>query len=498
MREGSAVEVGLPAGVPLFRSQSSGLGGAGEASFDYGSSGPVVDKLSRSGSTSVMSVSEFYGPSGARMLQRRESTASQVSLADSYGEGEAAESVSAVREESREGTAALTLLMADDGASEGGGQPPPPPGDAAGAAVSGGGGGGVRGGETPLPSPRTATPEATSASACPPLAWPKQGQADAAAAAAGGASGEASEQVAAVVTSPPGANVAASARTPSPAALERESGEKSQAEGSSSPPKPAEEVAATTADSAVRMAAAAAVGAPEGAGGAAASHNGSASPLPGGARGGVPGGVRTLLPPPPLTLECPHPCARAGGSANTPTGHRRRPSGGPSVSSGGSVGGEGPPASSMSLSWGSAVRDSLADGAQKKTQNQNQRVGLPRAMSVDSAPASARAFPRSLSIGTQGAEVSAGSEAFEITAGGSSDVNGGGGGGGGGGVSNSSAARSTSGGLHSPRLRAKSMDSSGRKGKSKRGKGPGAAVMGKADRIGRMLQVCVLSLQIVF
>ena len=514
MREGSAVEIGLPASVPVFRSSSAGFCGAAEMSGDFGGSAPDGEKLSRSGSTSVMSVSEFYGPSGARMLQRRESTASQVSLADSYGEGEAAESASIAREESREGTAALTLLMA-----EGGEQPQPPLCDTAGVAVGedGGGGSGERKGapkgsrpQTPQPSPRVATPDATGSRApspSPPFSWPAQGQpigeAAAVAAAGGGVGGEASRQEATVGASPPGAAAAAAAPaaavTPSPAGgaqqtAEGERGEKAQAGGSSSL-QSAEAAAAGAAAVATAGVAAAAVVAAQGANGVAPHDASSVSPSPGGGANGDPGGNRALLPPPPLTLESPHPCARASGSATAPSasaGNRPRPGGALGVNGVGNCDRNGSPASSMSLTWSSAAAasalpvESLGDAAQK----QNQRVGIPRAMSVDSAPASARVSPHSLTVGTQGlgwgaAGVSSGSEAFEISAsGGTGDSAGVGANGG------SSVARTVGGALHSPRLRAKSMDSGGRKGKSKRGKGPGAAVMGKADRIGRMLQVC--------
>ena len=87
MHEDSPSEPGIPSALAPSRSMSSG----GGSDFGGESSGPPAsERLSRTGSTSVMSVSEFYGPSGARMLQRRGSAASYASLAESYGEGEAA------------------------------------------------------------------------------------------------------------------------------------------------------------------------------------------------------------------------------------------------------------------------------------------------------------------------------------------------------------------------------------------------------------------------
>lgn len=100
---------------------SVGIGGGSSSNDLYSdslASGP--ERLSRTGSTAVMSVSEFYGPSGARMLQRRGSTASALSLADSYGETEVEGSGGGAGrdnadglQELREGEEALSMLIAD-------------------------------------------------------------------------------------------------------------------------------------------------------------------------------------------------------------------------------------------------------------------------------------------------------------------------------------------------------------------------------------------------
>lgn len=89
-QEDNASETGVPTTLhALGRSVSSG--GCSDGSGECGTPGASdTGRLSRTGSTSVMSVSEFYGPSGARMLQRRGSSASHASLLESYGEGEAA------------------------------------------------------------------------------------------------------------------------------------------------------------------------------------------------------------------------------------------------------------------------------------------------------------------------------------------------------------------------------------------------------------------------
>lgn len=89
-QEDNAFEAGVPTTLHA-SSRSTSSGGCSDGSGECGTPGASdTGRLSRTGSTSVMSVSEFYGPSGARMLQRRGSSASHASLLESYGEGEAA------------------------------------------------------------------------------------------------------------------------------------------------------------------------------------------------------------------------------------------------------------------------------------------------------------------------------------------------------------------------------------------------------------------------
>ena len=482
----------MPSTVPACRSLltgGGGIGGGGTADFhsaaDAGSS--TSERLSRSGSTSVMSVSEFYGPSGARMLQRRSSTASQLSLADSYGEGETMDSASATKE-NKEGQAALSSLMAA-GAAEAELQlqqqqqqqqrpqqstQAPPQGHSA--AVGVGVGGVVQAGPpatTQAPLPAAATAGSAVPSAWSTLTWPPGQQqafgAAEAASATGGVGGEVPgprQQI----PQPPGA------LPPLPEAVPNASLGAQAASVSGLAP-------------------------------AVVAGLYPAGPVPGEAAvppvaAEVAGSSVTQDPaglPPPLTLDAPHPgasdktCATslssgAGAACSTPTTVQQQPR------SAGDAGGSGP-ASSLSLPWISSSQPAPSTAAQQPqpqprvrreepmpedaASQPNQRVGLLRAMSVDSAPSPARPHARTLSFpggGTGGGGLgsTSGSESFGITV-------------------QVPPARSTSGGggptVHSPRLRAQSMDSGGRKGKSKRGKGPGSAVMGKADRIGRMLQV---------
>lgn len=486
MSESSAVEVGMPTTVPACRSLSTGgagglgggLAGSGAgagADPHFSGAGDTAppssgsERLSRSGSTSVMSVSEFYGPSGARMLQRRSSTASQLSLADSYGEGETVESASATKE-NREGQAALSSLMA--AGAEGDRQQQQvqqqqQQQQAAGIGVGTGVGGVAQFGSAAAQAP---LPAAATPGAWPALSWPSGQQqtfgAEALPASGlerGAAPGQAPQAPGAPPSSLPEAVVAPSASVGTPAAATTGLATAVSAGPHSAGPGPA------------------GVSAEE----AAASGSGGS--------------------PPPLTLDAPHPGAAtdhsrsttpfppAAAACGTPTvPGQPRPAGG----------GGGGPASSLSLPWISGQAPSAAAAQPRAGEEpmpedagsqQNQRVGHLRAMSVDSAPSPARPHARTLSFagGGGGSERGhggrSGSKSGPEASGMTVQVPGGG---------NGSAGRSSSGGgggggptVHSPRLRAQSMDSGGRKGKSKRGKGPGSAVMGKADRIGRMLQV---------
>ncbi|CAM9873566.1 unnamed protein product [Ectocarpus sp. 4 AP-2014] len=500
MSESSPVEVGMPATVPSCRGLSGGAtcgGGGGGGSTDKSSAADAPphsnggERLSRSGSTAVMSVSEFYGPSGARILQRRSSTASQLSLADSYGEGESLESVSATRED-REGQAALTSLISEPlpqqpvaGSNGGVAQAQPAPAAAAAAAAR------------QQPSPPTvgapAPPSAWSTRTWPPGRQQQQQQQALGPSAAAG-SGETAA----------GSGEAAAGNAPS---------------GLTSPVEAAAAAALTATPAAAAAAVAAAAAAHPSEASAPAAAPVAVAPVPQAPGPTTPGseaagGIgRGSGSPPPLTLDPPHPSAANGAAASVSVLNPASAAGAtaasttptPKQAAKAAAGGSARPASSMSLPWiiapGStataATARPLAEEPLPEDQQQNQRAGLIRAMSVDSAPSPARPHARSLSFtgGGGGASdelggglgrASSGSEAFRInvnnksggsgSSSGRSTVGGGGGGGGGGPT------------VHSPRLRAKSMDSGGRKGKSKRGKGPGTAVMGKADRIGRMLQ----------
>lgn len=475
MLEESAVE--MPAHPPAGRSGGGGGAGGGAAATDtcsdYSSAGP--DRFHRSGSTAVMSVSEFYGPNGARMLQRRGSTVSALSFAESYGDTEMTE---ASREDNCDGNKALSMLMADgsDGEQRDGSTAP-------GGENSDGGDSSVsrQGEQQPQQSQRSSTPppvtpgseataggEATSPEspgAWPTLSWPGQNAMPLATVNGESEQGQpapmlaGSTPVSATVAASTAAAGASEAVTP---VRRAELGEGAGAAG----------VAASAGSAALAQQAAAGLGDVIRADlerQAAASSSASvvakktcASPTPDAV---LPDDSedRDLLPP-PLTLEAPHPCARDNAAAV----QTRRPTA------------QGGPAASLSLprvSGGGGAAQPVA------SEGQNQRQGIIRAMSVDSAPSSAQAMhSRTLSMGAEGLAAgggrgAAGSGALGLAAGGGGSSGGG--------------ARLTGVALHSPRLRAKSMDSGGRKGKSKRGKGPGAAVMGKADRIGRMLQVCV-------
>lgn len=459
MLEESAAD--LPSSAPACR---SGSGGGGITSMDTGSEygGGGSDRLHRSGSTAVMSVSEFYGPNGARMLQRRGSSASALSFADSYGDADMTE---ASRDENCEGNKALSMLMADGSEGEQhDGSTAPGGGNSDGSDSSG-----PQQGEqsqpspTPLPVPPgsevTTGGEVTNQgvpNAWSTLSWP--GQSAASMVAVNSESGQG------LPTSTPTGSTPASATTPSTAVVASEvmtavtqpaSGEGVGTAGVAAvaeSPAVAQEVAglgdvraeletqaaAPSADVAVKKACA------------------SATPET------LPDSEDQANVPPPLTLEAPHPCARDN-DATVPT---LRPTA------------QGGPAASLSLprvpTVGGTVEPVAGEG-------HLQRAGIIRAMSVDSAPSQPPVMhSRALSMGAEGLAAgrgTSGSDNFGIAVGASGDSGGG--------------ASLTGGTVHSPRLRAKSMDSGGRKGKSKRGKGPGAAVMGKADRIGRMLQVCV-------
>lgn len=464
MLEESAAD--LPSPAPACR---SGSGGGGITSMDtgseYGSGGS--DRLHRSGSTAVMSVSEFYGPNGARMLQRRGSTASALSFADSYGDADMTE---ASRDENCEGNKALSMLMADGSEGEQhDGSTAPGGGNSDGDSSDPQQGEQSQPSPTPLPVPPgseiTTGGEVTSPgvpNAWSTLSWP--GQSAASMVEVNGESGQG------LPTSTPTGSTPASATTPSTAVVASEgmtavtqpaSGEgvgTARVAAVAGSPAVAQEAAglgdvraeletqaaASSADLAVKKACAPAT--PE----------------------TLPDSEDQANVPPPLTLEAPHPCARD----NDDTVPTPRPTA------------QGGPAASLSLlrvpTVGGAVEPVAGEG-------QHQRVGIIRAMSVDSVPPQAPVMhSRAFSMGAEGLAAgrgTSGSDTFGIAVGASGNSGG--------------VASLTGGTVHSPRLRAKSMDSGGRKGKSKRGKGPGAAVMGKADRIGRMLQVCVWMLQVL-
>lgn len=458
------MEVGMPSALPMSRSTS--VGGATDTGSEYSSSGP--EKFSRTGSTSVMSVSEFYGPNGARMLQRRGSAVSQMSLADSYGEGEPVESVAAGREETREGQAALSMLVADG--LETGRSSPPPLQDSG----VGGGTGGVDA-EPKQAQPSPPPVPVIAPAVLPSVLAPKMGTV-AEEAGSGGtescptlsrtgqepATNSPTALLGSTVPSGNGGSLVEQGRVSAP-----------QAKGAEAPqempvaPTPAAAKAGSTAtEGRVEM--------PK----KENEESGPSVPPPiqtgvsettTGLAVGLESDPSAL---PPLNLEEPHPCATSSVSKSSHTQHKQQ-----QLRQGRS--GIASPASSLTLPWvggvgtptGGATRDSAPH-------DRNQRIGMLRAMSVDSAPSPARPLhARTLSVPDTesfGGGVTAGAEAFGISVGGGLR----------------GAAQAAGGGsLHSPRLRAKSMDSGGRKGKSKRGKGPNAAVMGKADRIGRMLQV---------
>ncbi|CAM9145756.1 unnamed protein product [Ectocarpus sp. 12 AP-2014] len=396
MSESSPVEVGMPATVPSCRGLSGGAtcgGGGGGGSTDKCSAADApphsngAERLSRSGSTAVMSVSEFYGPSGARMLQRRSSTASQLSLADSYGEGETLESASAARE-NREGQAALTSLISEPlpqqhvaGSNGGVAQAQPAPAAAA---------------ARQQPSPPTVGAPA------PPSAWPS-------------------------LTWPPGRQQQQQqqqeqALGPSAAAGSGEAAPGNASSGLTSPVEAAASAATAAALTATPAAAAAAA--------AASAHPSEASapvatavavaPVPQAPGPTTPGSEvaggnsRGSGSPPPLTLDPPHPSAANGAAASLSVLNPASAAGAtaasttrtPEQAAKAAAGGSARPASSMSLPWitapGStttaATARPLAEEPMPEDQQQNQRAGILRAMSVDSAPSPARCHARSLSF----------------------------------------------------------------------------------------------------
>lgn len=366
-QEDHASEMGVPT-TPHALGRSTSSGGYSDGIGECGTPG-VSDpgRLSRTGSTSVMSVSEFYGPSGARMLQRRGSSASHASLLESYGEGEAA----------------LSRLMAATGGDQQQQQPKHSPVAAA----------------NLVPNPWCNLPSMVKQMAAP------------------GQNGMAPSAVHGVLQ----ASVAGS---------------------------PGSELAGATA------------GATRPGTECSSAEKGSVT--------------RPSLPP-PLTLEAPHPAASSSSSGG--------------VVVGGSL---------VSLPWVNnpvpSVPSSAADLCASKTNANVQRQGM---------------FHWALSVDTGSAAVVAAATGSPVTAPAIGTAAAGGSSGLGRSMSNPGNGRSGSGLAHSPRLRAKSMDTSsataagvassaktgGRKKgkmkmkKGKKGKGPGSAVMGKADKIGRMLQV---------
>lgn len=474
MLEDSPVEVGMPASLPMCRSTSMTESILSASGGDYLASSCGPDRLSRSGSTSVMSVSEFYGPSGARMLQRRGSAAIQMSLTESYGENELLER-RASRDENREGQAALSSMLVDSATAEEEQQE-----KKAQDACSGSVGSSVvsdvkraapsilHASMTTATSHNSAVSEAvvtnthksfTLNSGSAVLYPGQQQQAGSVVAVAQTTStvdgaGPSDKVILLSSSASPPVPPAAGTATLAPGGLTTGNGNLLTASG-------------TTTPGAARTGVSFAVDTTDG----TASETVVSQKSPSAAT------PDTLLPP-PLTLEAPYLSSANDGIAvpQASGGQRqqllqRQPL----------AGGAGP-ASSFSVPWVtissvSPVESRMTDGSIQQEQH-NSRVGLTRAMSVDSASSpsiATRTLPHSLSGSGLTAGTLSGSEACGLTVG----VGNGG-----------SVARSTGGAVHhSPRLRAKSMDSGGRKDKNKRGKGPNAAVMGKADRIGRMLQV---------
>lgn len=521
----------MPSTIPMSRALSgsgSGISGAADSAVDPFPASS--ERLSRSGSTAVMSVSEFYGPSGARMLQRRSSTASQLSLADSYGEGEALESASATKE-NREGQAALSILMAAGAESEQQSQQQQQqqpnqqvPQDAGPAAAVGGAGATV----SAEPAAPSAAAAGTTRNAWAALTWPPGqqqalGAVDAAVTAAlGGEAPGLGPSAAAVAPLAATAAAPSAVGAPGPAATGDATGTAAAAcvhlaepgvvgvVAEAAPPVPPPVAAAAASQQSLGLETpATAVGVPPVSALPVAAAAGTAADTAAVAAATAAGRSSTTQDahsPPPLALDAPHPCASAGngGGGGTASSASAVSPTQPPPPAGQSRPCDVSPASSLSLppiSAATGVADAAAVAAAATAQlppleqepmpedARNQRAGHLRAMSVDSAPSPAkRPHARTLSFAGGGPECHAASGLGGLRSTSSSDmlgltvnVPGGSGSGGGGGAT-----------PHSPRLRAKSMDSKGRKGKSKRGKGPGSAVMGKADRIGRMLQVSQL------
>lgn len=411
-----------------FSSDSLGSNGLGVC-YD-GTSAPPSERLTRMASTATVSVSEFYGPQGARALQRRGSTASALSFAESYPDSEMDTSRGGGREELRDsheaaygsgagprnGQHAAAFLAGSHDAK-----------CAVASSVA------LNGNAAPehRPGHGSATGESSQGGA---VAWPGVRGASNGAGQAGYPHEAASSAVSVM----------------GPSAMDVDA--------------PSETCGATPAVGVCN------------AGDSVAAAAAAASKT----EGAMPGANGHLLPP-PLTLEAPHPGAIASTGPATLSGARVKGESGhlgsaplpgdllPSVS---------PPPGDIS---GGAVG---FDGSGRS--NGSRRDNHLRAMSVDSATAPPRdasmsvTRARTASVGALPAPPLAQPPAPGTAARGLGSL--------GECPANGTGSAVPGKGAHSPRLRAKSMDSK-RKGKTKRGKGPGTTVVGKADRIGRMLQV---------
>ncbi|CAM9662459.1 unnamed protein product [Sphacelaria rigidula] len=453
-----------------------GSGGISKTSSDtnldtgYASSaGP--ERLSRSESTAIMSVSEFYGPAGARMLQRRGSTASAQSFADCYGATEdGCSGAGGVGrggrddEEQREGQEALSVLMADGRSEE-----------------ERGGGGGSK------PSKNGAS----SGEVCPTRS-------------------QAESQPAVHPAQPGTMQVTAAAETvAAAAAIEGVTGSRVAAEPAQ------EQQGASGAVTVLTSASANPVSTPSSSVAATTSAPSSVvvAPTPND------GLANNLTSVPLLVLTPPHPasdhqgvnqaCASrpaAGAAATVMTvtgGVAGQARGGPAAStlvplaghndhstSGGNIGGNLTTEITVRPLQHSNAAYTGSEGAEHTHAQKRQS----RAMSLDSSSVSVSRASTVASADTTGlgggvSRASSRSESLGLSIGGGHGTGAGVGSGVVGGVGSANA----SSGPHSPRLRAQSIDAAAgtkgrKKGKAKRGKGPGTAVMGKADRIGRMLQ----------
>lgn len=431
---------------------------------------PPSEKLGRSGSTAVFSVSEFYGPQGARMLQRRGSTASALSFAESYGDTEP-DGAGSRRDEQQDGQDALSMMLRDSERGQ----------DATLTAAMNAHLNAKMNGIA-LPEQQHAMRTRERQRSCSPSTTVTRSVTASLTAASASAVLEravgahdavnlSQDRNGAFVDGKTRGDIAGELRCPARASM-------TQAKGFT--PMEVDRVS-VDAPGTVPMAV---CGVSSGSNGMvpASTVNGTCKSSPCPSRSPLASGPNGPLIPPPLILEAPHPAATGVISPNILSTRDGSASSGllPWASPpGGEAAGE--------VTLGGTSDDGRCEA-------NNKRENHLRAMSVDSAPAppteatsiirsrtaSMGALPETHAtcpttnfVQAQGASLCVG-VTIETSA--STFA-------GGAGVADTGGI-----GAHSPRLRAKSTDSK-RKGKSKRGKGSGTAVMGKADRIGRMLQV---------